>query len=529
MMAPTVVHLPNGQIFKVLPSSEGYEFQCEEPGQDPLPIPTGWMAAIHRKVDTDGRPEPSVAFEGEVDDASSIAPTRSLPFSSPSLVYDTISIHEPATSPKNTFKPHVSPSRQVALMLWVSLYWYFQQPEPAPFLYKRTAELTPMLAKPKGDWIIRIERDGVFRDKNLIPPLERMGLISCYDTSVGSGRDDEWGWDHMFVSRRAFWQIPTGVFLFKLEPSRPLQSQPPSSPLQWPTVRSKKSDLDDGPEDEWLALPAGSSPGMAVDVPGTRVPTEITIAPTHPLSPNPTSSYLPTYYPPPPLQYIMTSNVRHPRRQKPPRMGEQFYCRYIPYVKKYLSFRVTSISQDPVFYIGPVGKGDLGNEHVNLCRLSDKELLKRWFSKERVSEFWGEWDDEFLFNASRSRNSFPVIGSWDGVPFGYFEIYWVKEDPLGYHMGSDAQDFDRGLHVLVGEEWARGRVSMWLSSLVHWCWQADNRTMNIYLEPRVDNISFIDLLQDLGFAKERQIALPHKQSWLCRLRRDDWNGPPSRM
>ena len=86
-----------------------------------------------------------------------------------------------------------------------------------------------------------------------------------------------------------------------------------------------------------------------------------------------------------------------------------------------------------------------------------------------------------------SRHSFPVIGMWDGVPFGYFEIYWVKEDILGKYVGREIGEWDRGVHVLVGEEWARGRVGVWLSSLVHWCWVSDYRTMGICLEPRIDN------------------------------------------
>jgi hypothetical protein len=145
---------------------------------------------------------------------------------------------------------------------------------------------------------------------------------------------------------------------------------------------------------------------------------------------------------------------------------------------------------------------------------------------------------------------------WDGVPFGYFEIYWVKEDPLGQKLGDLIGDWDRGLHILVGEEWARGRVPTWLSSLVHWCLTADFRTMSICLEPRVDNerlvcprgkeeeegffhclalllcvagtnlwYRFLSHLQKAGFSRERQIAFPHKQAWLIRMRREDWEGP----
>ena len=36
---------------------------------------------------------------------------------------------------------------------------------------------------------------------------------------------------------------------------------------------------------------------------------------------------------------------------------------------------------------------------------------------------------------------------------------------------------------------------------------------------------FIQRLEHSGFAKERQIAFPHKQSWFLRVPRDTWEGP----
>jgi N5-hydroxyornithine acetyltransferase len=166
-------------------------------------------------------------------------------------------------------------------------------------------------------------------------------------------------------------------------------------------------------------------------------------------------------------------------------MGEIFYTRFIPSVGKYLSFRVASLSPKPVPCIGPIGPAE--REHVHLTTLSDTSLLQMWLSNPRVSAFWGGYQTNFLSDALQSKHSFPAIGMWDGVPFGFFELYWVKEDPLGRHMGHEAGDFDRGMHVLVGEEWARGKVPIWMSSLVHWCLQSDNRTSDVYLEPRVDN------------------------------------------
>jgi RimJ/RimL family protein N-acetyltransferase len=124
---------------------------------------------------------------------------------------------------------------------------------------------------------------------------------------------------------------------------------------------------------------------------------------------------------------------------------------------------------------------------------SDAELLHKWMNDPRVAEYWGEQGDlshqkHFLTRALSSRHSIPIIGCWDGKPFGYFEIYWVKEDALGQLMG-DAGNFDRGIHCLVGEQEFRGprRFKAWLSALLHHCWLADNRTEVVLMEPRVDN------------------------------------------
>jgi len=164
--------------------------------------------------------------------------------------------------------------------------------------------------------------------------------------------------------------------------------------------------------------------------------------------------------------------------------------------------------------------------------LSDPEYLHKWMNEPRVSYFWGEagpqaHQEEFLKNGLRNKNSFAVIGCWDGKPFGYFEIYWVKEDNVGKYMGGNVHDYDRGIHCLVGEEEFRGpqRVKIWLSALVHYCWLSDNRTETVIMEPRVDNETFARYCLDLGFHKEREISFPHKQANLMKIKRDAWEAP----
>ncbi len=373
---------------------------------------------------------------------------------------------------------------------------YFSQ-KPAPDLHLSTlsSSQTPQEGKPKGEWRINIKREGIFKGRHLLPKLERMGIISTEDSSVGPDTSDRNGdgWTAMFVSQRSFWQIDARIFLFTLSPaanspfpggSTPYESRP-SSPIR-------------GDAGNRLSRP---------DISGDITQGLWTPQPPGPFS---STSHLPTYYPPPPPQYTFTNLVRHPIRPKPPAQGETFYTRYIPSLEQYLSFRTASVSRKPSCHLGPVSaisKNYLPlSSSVAIPAISssvgtmnihprDPDLLHSWMNEPRVSAFWGlagppEVQESFITKGLSDRHSFPVIGCWDGKPFGYFEIYWVKEDHLGRHLAStDVNDWDRGFHALIGEQEFRGphRVKVWLSALVHYCWLADPRTEKVLVEPRVDN------------------------------------------
>lgn len=274
-------------------------------------------------------------------------------------------------------------------------------------------------------WKVWIERDGIFKSRKLFPKLERMGLIASDVSSLASTRPD--GWDSMFVGQSAFWQIDPRIFLFTLAPAH-ASPFPASSPL------SSRS----------------SSPNRI-------------------MGPFASNSHLPTYYPPAPPQYTLTDGTRHPLRSRPPASGQTIYTRWIPSFSQTLSFRAATDT-------------DVG-------------LLHKWMNEPRVAAMWGAQGDmdvqrNLLSRALTDNHSFPVVGCWDDKPFGYFEIYWVREDALGKLLPSDEDhDYDRGLHVLVGEQEFRGphRVRVWLSALVHVCWLADLRTSRVMLEPRIDN------------------------------------------
>jgi hypothetical protein len=223
-------------------------------------------------------------------------------FTSPTLNRDSFYISYIVNPPSSDFKPVTSPTRQIAMMLWATMWWYFHEPEPDLHLETAASSLTPTSGRPKGEWRISIKREGIFKGRNLLQKLERMGLIATEDSSVGlqpiETRDSS-SWSNMFVSRRSFWQLDPRLFLFTLTPRAANSPSPALTPFQ----SRQASPTRDG-------LPSST----------TLAPTEATFHTANVGSftsagPFTSGSHLPTYYPPAPTQYTFTHGVRHPMRE----------------------------------------------------------------------------------------------------------------------------------------------------------------------------------------------------------------------
>lgn len=529
-----IVRLPNGHNLTVTPVFGGLYFKSVEEHNTNSPFPPGWTIIINTEDDEEA---PSHAQ----DDVEPLDPYNPAPkrrryihtYRKPTLQNDHLffsSIRNPATNDSNPTRfPASSPTRQIAMMLWATLFWYFHQEEPEAQMTTPASSQTVPAGRPKGEWRLNINREGIFKGRQLMQKLEHMGLIATEDSSVGTSLDPNTseGWSDMFVARRHFWQLDPRTYLFTLSPQVNLNSPFPGA--------SPAASRPDSP-----AL--GYKADAVIDT-ASAAPTGVNTGLWQPPGQFKSSSHLPTFYPPAPAQYVFTNNIRHPIRPKPPRQGETFYTRFIPSLGEYLSFRVASLSKRPVQHVGPVAKpqpspptggpsipngasplrnitgasdsevptiGTLNLEH------SDSEMLNKWMNEPRVAYSWGEdgpldHQEKFLENNLKSKHSFPVIACFDGKPFAYFEIYWVKEDKLGSYLGGNVSDWDRGvslstkhqsdsrhlfeaneylgIHVLVGEQKFRGphRIKVWLSALVHCCFLADSRTECVMLEPRVDN------------------------------------------
>jgi acetyl CoA:N6-hydroxylysine acetyl transferase len=199
-----------------------------------------------------------------------------------------------------------------------------------------------------------------------------------------------------------------------------------------------------------------------------------------------------------PLRYAFTQGRRHPLRE--PKPDGLLYTRSIPWLRATLSFRVV----DP--------EGDIARFH-------------RWMNDPAVDAFWQEAGDvgkhrAYLAAISSDPHVIGVVGCFDDDPFGYFEIYWAKEDRIAPFC--DADDFDRGWHVLIGEPSFRGKpfVTAWLPSISHYLFLDDRRTQRIVIEPRSDNHKMIGNLVKGGYAIVKEFDFPHKRATLATLMRE---------
>lgn len=206
--------------------------------------------------------------------------------------------------------------------------------------------------------------------------------------------------------------------------------------------------------------------------------------------------------PPLPLLYVMTDGKRHPQRpQKPEGV---VYSRFIPWLSVLISFRVANLDDD-------------------------LHLLHRWMNDPRVDAFWneaGELDKHraYLSKILADPHMLPLIGCFGGVPFGYFEVYWAKENRIAPFY--DASDYDRGWHVVVGEDAYRGRnyITAWLPSLMHYMFLDDSRTQRVVGEPAAAHAQQIRNLELAGFAKMKNFDFPHKRATLVMLLRERFFG-----
>lgn len=204
-----------------------------------------------------------------------------------------------------------------------------------------------------------------------------------------------------------------------------------------------------------------------------------------------------------PEKWTVTKEVSHPVR--PPVSEGQILYRRTLADGKVLTFRVAHIEKD-------------------------LDIFHEWHNQPRVLKFW-ELDKpkeelrEYLAKGLKDGHQFPTMLDFDGVPVGYFEMYWTKEDRLGPYYDSEA--FDRGFHFLIGDVSILGfaNTDAILKSVCHYLFLEEPRTRKIMAEPRSDNVNVLKYLETFtAWKKLKEFDFPHKRAALLECRREAFFG-----
>lgn len=197
------------------------------------------------------------------------------------------------------------------------------------------------------------------------------------------------------------------------------------------------------------------------------------------------------------LQQLTEHGIQYPTR--PDKPEDVFYQRYLYREKRVVCFRKAQLPRD------------LNGFH-------------RWHNDPVITPVWELSGSklshqQYLSKMETDPHQFPVIGEFDGIPFGYFEIYWTAEDRLGPFY--DVDKFDRGVHMLSANARFRGwrYFSAWSRSIVHYCFLADLKTQNVMGEPRADNKKVLALTERIGFEHLFDFDFPHKTAAMLQCRR----------
>lgn len=150
----------------------------------------------------------------------------------------------------------------------------------------------------------------------------------------------------------------------------------------------------------------------------------------------------------------------------------------------------------------------------------DLPLLSRWMNDPAVAAFW-ELSGPPAVTAGHLRTqltgdgrSVPCLGTLDGVPMSYWEIYRADLDPLAHHC--PVRPHDTGIHLLIGAASDRGRRlgGVLLRAVADLILDRRPACMRVIAEPDLRNIPSIAAFLTAGFRFSTEVDLPDKRAAL---------------
>ena len=138
-MAPKLVHLPNGQTFTVTAVFGGLFFKANELNVHHAVFPPGWTIILQSEDEDDDHVN---ADNDDGAEEQTLKRHHVHRYRQPTLTHDYLFISSISNPSSSDFKPATSPTRQIALSLWVSLWWYFHQVWHKSRIYGRSHMLT---------------------------------------------------------------------------------------------------------------------------------------------------------------------------------------------------------------------------------------------------------------------------------------------------------------------------------------------------------------------------------------------------
>ncbi|MFJ9350670.1 GNAT family N-acetyltransferase [Streptomyces sp. NPDC101237] len=150
----------------------------------------------------------------------------------------------------------------------------------------------------------------------------------------------------------------------------------------------------------------------------------------------------------------------------------------------------------------------------------DLPVISRWMNDPAVAAFWqlagspARTEDHLRAQLAGDGRSVPCLGSLDGTPMSYWEIYRADLDPLARHY--PARPHDTGLHVLIGEAADRGRGlgSVLLRAAADLVLDHRPACARVVAEPDLRNTPSVAAFLGAGFRYAAELDLPAKRAAL---------------